>query len=314
MARRPSFQFYPDNWQGSANLLRCSHEEKGVWIDAMCLMHDSSGGYGILRWPLKEIGQAVHCKISTLLSLVNKGVLKGADPGGMCGPYIFTPRHGGQDGEPVILIEPQPGPIWYSSRMVRDEHIRQQRGKGTRFGDNEADRQDIESVPPPDAPPMPIPNLSPKPPFGDGALSPSLSPSLSPGIEQESPDGNSSPEPASPSSGALVEPVVFSLPCVGKGPKDWPITQKMLMEWNEVFPGLDIPAEIKRMRLWLQDNPQKRKSRLGMGRFVSGWLGRTQDRAKHTATSATPPQKAQLTEDYLAQNRAFFEGATDVPA
>ena len=31
--RRPSFQFYPADWLGNTNLRRCSHSEKGAWID-----------------------------------------------------------------------------------------------------------------------------------------------------------------------------------------------------------------------------------------------------------------------------------------
>ena len=40
MSVRPSFQFYPGDWQSSSNLRRCTHGEKGAWVDVMCLMHD----------------------------------------------------------------------------------------------------------------------------------------------------------------------------------------------------------------------------------------------------------------------------------
>ena len=56
--KRPSFQFYVSDWQSNNKLRRCSHAEKGIWLDVMCLMHDSEE-YGILRWPLKEVAQAV---------------------------------------------------------------------------------------------------------------------------------------------------------------------------------------------------------------------------------------------------------------
>ena len=51
--KRPSFQFYPGDWQANSNLRRCTHEEKGVWLDVMCLLHDQEE-YGVARWPLKE--------------------------------------------------------------------------------------------------------------------------------------------------------------------------------------------------------------------------------------------------------------------
>lgn len=121
--RRPSWQFYPGDWQSNPKLRRCSHAEKGIWLDVLCILHDQDE-YGIVRWPLKDLAIAVHAKSAALQSLVDKEVLKGADIGGECAPFIYTPRHSGRDGEPATLIQAQPGPIWYSSRMVRDEHIR----------------------------------------------------------------------------------------------------------------------------------------------------------------------------------------------
>lgn len=86
-------------------------------------MHDSDD-YGILYRKLKEIAEAVGCPQSLVNELASKGVLKGCDTG-KCEPFIYRPRHANREGDPVVLIEKQDGPIWYSSRMVRDEHIRQ---------------------------------------------------------------------------------------------------------------------------------------------------------------------------------------------
>lgn len=131
---RPSFQFYHGDWRSNAKLRRCTRVERGDWIDAMCLLADSDE-FGILRWPLKDLAQAVGCPVGSLRALREKGVLKGADKGERCAAFIYVPRHGGKDGEPVILIPEQGGPVWYSSRMVRDEYVRSIRGEGTRFGD-----------------------------------------------------------------------------------------------------------------------------------------------------------------------------------
>lgn len=125
--KRPSLQFYPGDWQRNPKLRRCSHAEKGVWIDVMCLMHDSEE-YGVLRWPLADIAQAVGCKAADLRALQARGVLKGADTGGQCEAFTYAPRHAGKDGDPVTLIPTQAGAVWYSSRMVVDEYVRQKRG------------------------------------------------------------------------------------------------------------------------------------------------------------------------------------------
>lgn len=159
--RRPSFQFYPADWLGNTNLRRCSHAEKGLWIDILCLMHDSED-YGVLRWPLKDIASAISCKERDLQALIAKGVLKGGDRQ-IREPFIYVPRSGRRDGPPVILIAAQDGPLWYSSRMVRDEYVRKQRGQASRFGDESSGA------------PMGASMDSPKPPFGDGSSSSSSS-------------------------------------------------------------------------------------------------------------------------------------------
>jgi hypothetical protein len=147
--RRPSFQFYPGDWSSNPNLRRCTFAEKGVWLEVMCLMHDQDS-YGMLRWPLKEIAQAVGCSVKDLEALVRKGVLKGSD-GYLSEPFIYTPRSGRKDGEPVQLVAEQNGPIWYSSRMVKDEYVRTIRGESSGNGDA----------------PKPTPKTSPKPPLGE---------------------------------------------------------------------------------------------------------------------------------------------------
>lgn len=143
--RRPSFQFYPGDWSANPNLRRCTFAERGIWVDVMCLMHDQDE-YGVLRWPLKEIAGAVGCKVGDLQSLVRKGVMKGND-GHLGEPFVYVPRSGRKDGDPVILIDTQAGPIWYSSRMVKDEYVRIIRGEAGGKGD--------------------APKQAPKPPIGE---------------------------------------------------------------------------------------------------------------------------------------------------
>lgn len=128
---RPSFQFYPGDWTKNANLRRCSPAARGVWIDILCLLHDSDSEYGVLRWPLKDIANAASAPLPLVRELVAKVVLKGADKDAE--PYVYRPKHAGKVGEPVILVAALGGPVWYSSRFVRDEYVRQRRGESTRF-------------------------------------------------------------------------------------------------------------------------------------------------------------------------------------
>lgn len=149
MSTRPSFQFYPGDWQSNSNLRRCSHAEKGVWLDVMCLMHDQPE-YGVLRWTLKEIAQAIGCTVANLKALQAKGVMKGDDKQ-LDEAFVYIPRSGRKDGDPVTLVDTQSGPIWYSSRMVKDEYVRTNRADSSGNG----------------ASPKGTPKDAPKPPFGD---------------------------------------------------------------------------------------------------------------------------------------------------
>lgn len=189
--KRPSFQFYPADWQANSNLRRCSFEEKGIWLEVMCLLHDQEV-YGICNWSLKDIAQAVGCTAAKLKGLVCKGVIKGADIGSVSPEFIYIPRSGRKLGTPVTLIPEQSGPIWYSSRMVEDEYKRMLRGElgGT---------------------PKVSPDISPKPPLGDvlDAENFSLDPSpssyaqasraaVSSSSSSSSPKEKTKPSPSSP--------------------------------------------------------------------------------------------------------------------
>lgn len=117
--------FMPGDWLRNAKLRRCSLAERGAWIEVMCLLHDSDT-YGVLHWPLKEIAAAANVPLPTIKALAAKDVLKGCDTGA-CAGFSFVPTTGRKENDPVILLAAQEGPVWYSSRMLRDEYIRQVR-------------------------------------------------------------------------------------------------------------------------------------------------------------------------------------------
>lgn len=159
--RRPSFQFYPADWRNNANLRRCSPAARGIWIDVMCVLHDSDE-YGVVRWPLVDLANSANAPIKLVRELVEKCVLKGHDKR-LQAAFIYVPRSGRKDGEPVTLLAIQDGPVWYSSRMVKDEYVRTIRGESSRFGEGNSES----------------PKAAPKPPFGDGSTSSSSTTSSS---------------------------------------------------------------------------------------------------------------------------------------
>jgi hypothetical protein len=128
--KRPSFQFYPADWRNNGKLRRCSPAARGSWMDALCLLHDSDE-YGVLRWPLIDIANAVGIPCKLLEELAAKGVLKGGND--WHGEHAYTPVHARVKGAPVVLLTGDGGPCWFSSRMVDDEYLRHHRGLETRF-------------------------------------------------------------------------------------------------------------------------------------------------------------------------------------
>ncbi len=52
---------------------------------------------------------------------------------------------------------------------------------------------------------------------------------------------------------------------------------KLVKDWIEVYPGLDVPAHLMRAWSWCVSNRSKRKTVRGMPKFLNGWLGRNYD-------------------------------------
>lgn len=53
------------------------------------------------------------------------------------------------------------------------------------------------------------------------------------------------------------------------------ITQKQHLEYKEVYKTVDIDIEYKKMKIWLDNNPTKRKTKRGYPRFINSWLTRS---------------------------------------
>jgi hypothetical protein len=256
---RPSFQFYPADWQANSNLRRCSFEEKGIWLEVICLLHDQEM-YGLSRWSLKEIAQAVGCTPAKLRALVDKGILKGADAGATCPALIYTPRSGRKLGASIELVNEQPGPIWYSSRMLTDEHKRMARGES---GD--------------------APKAAPKPPFGEGngaAPKPTLDPSpfscadTSRAAPSSSSSSSSSKEkrkrtPAEPSFDAIAELTIRDVNV--QVAKDWMVIRKSKRLPLTLSALEGVIAEVAKTSLSLNDALLV-SCRRGWAGFESSWL------------------------------------------
>lgn len=110
--------------------------------------------------------------------------------------------------------------------------------------------------------------------------------------------------PAGPPTRVLV-----SFPLPGEQ-GEIPITDERLADWQAAYPGVDIPAELAKMRSWLVSNPKRRKTRAGIGTFINNWLSKQQNRAPGGAPRAAgvqvSPEARELGFYYLEKHEASY--------
>ena len=96
-------------------------------------------------------------------------------------------------------------------------------------------------------------------------------------MDTERGGGESEPQAPSPPSA----PPVIGLP-LNDG-TEYGVTEGQCREWAELYPAVDILQQLRNMRGWLLSNAERRKTRRGIKRFVTGWLSREQDRGRNCA-------------------------------
>ena len=65
------------------------------------------------------------------------------------------------------------------------------------------------------------------------------------------------------------------------GGVEWRPTVNELNEWIKFYSAVDVIRELGRMRIWCQNNPDRKKTARGIRRFVTTWLDKEQNRAGH---------------------------------
>lgn len=68
-----------------------------------------------------------------------------------------------------------------------------------------------------------------------------------------------------------------------------PITEAQVREFADLYPAVDVMAELRKMRGWLISNPSNRKTASGVLRFVTRWLGKEQDKGGKGQGASSPP-------------------------
>lgn len=85
--------------------------------------------------------------------------------------------------------------------------------------------------------------------------------------------------------GGKKEQAIFEIPTnTGEG---YPFFQADIDLYKSLYPSVDIAQEMRKMVGWSDANPTKRKTKVGMKRFVNAWLSREQDKYKPANVPAT---------------------------
>ena len=66
------------------------------------------------------------------------------------------------------------------------------------------------------------------------------------------------------------EKTVEALPLLNG--KEYPVFASDVEKWKQSYPNVDIEAELRRMKDWLNANPKKKKAPMDIQRFITGWL------------------------------------------
>ena len=90
------------------------------------------------------------------------------------------------------------------------------------------------------------------------------------------------------------DPSGIQLPLVDKTEYDVPLSK--IDSWKEAYPAVDIQQELRKMIVWLNANPQRKKTRKGIDRFINTWLSREQDKGGMYRSGSR--QQEAVKEDY----------------
>ena len=58
----------------------------------------------------------------------------------------------------------------------------------------------------------------------------------------------------------------------------FPVYEEDIAYYQSLYPAVDIDAEFRKMIGWIDGNPNKRKTKRGIKRFINSWLSKAQDR------------------------------------
>ncbi|TWU12874.1 hypothetical protein CA54_17000 [Symmachiella macrocystis] len=86
------------------------------------------------------------------------------------------------------------------------------------------------------------------------------------------PNGSCLSEQNSDMPAEMADLGAFAVKAGGVG---WFLGQSQVDEWANLFPSVDVEAECRKARAWLEVNPKRRKTSRGMPAFLLSWIKRS---------------------------------------
>lgn len=75
---------------------------------------------------------------------------------------------------------------------------------------------------------------------------------------------------------AVQEDIFIALPLNDKTHRK--ILKSEIEIWQDLYPAISVEQELRNMFGWLEGNPSRRKTKVGVNRFIQAWLGKAQDK------------------------------------
>lgn len=85
------------------------------------------------------------------------------------------------------------------------------------------------------------------------------------------------------------------------------VTDQHLPDWQQAFPGVNIPEALAKMRAWLVANPKRRKTKAGVMQFINNWLSKAQNQGGRQVSSGPAGAAAQVSPEARALGFYYLE-------
>lgn len=104
-----------------------------------------------------------------------------------------------------------------------------------------------------------------------------------------------------------TSPLVIELPLVGTD-EAHQVTADDVLQYQPLYPAIDVMQELRNMRGWLLGNPKNRKTKGGIKRFITHWLSRAQNQSTKFAPGYTGQPDWNVPMFDGIQDRSFIDG------